>query len=115
MSDYIICPSCGEAFHEDEVRTKETWSHSDYIGHGGWYPDYSLICPKCGTESDPSDWEDSRACEVCGEPSGDERICNCCKCDFFEQMDEFFEGYTRKNGCDDEVVYDLLELYMDSK
>lgn len=115
MSDYIVCPRCGEAFHKDEVSAKVTWSNSNYIGHGGDFPDYTLVCPNCWTASDPCDWEESKACEMCGEPSGDEWFCECCKSDFFGEMDKFFTDYTTKHGCYDEAVYDLLEAYIDSK
>ena len=113
MSEYIVCPSCGEAFHEDEVQVKKTWSYSNCIGYGGGFPDYTYICPKCGAENDPCDWEESRTCELCGEPSGDEDICEYCKEDFFGQMDEFFTEYAEKHGCDDATVYDLIEAYLD--
>ena len=56
------CLDCDEEF--DEPECEEAWYHSDYIGHGGWYPERTAKCPYCGSE----DFEEcSDRCEVCGE------------------------------------------------
>ena len=57
-----FCDDCGETFEETEITTKTTWSHSDYIGHGGDFPETESYCPYCGS----SEIYECERCELCG-------------------------------------------------
>ena len=58
MSFY--CFDCKEYFDEPECKT--TWSHSNYIGFDGMYPETECRCPNCGSE----DFEEAKdECSAC--------------------------------------------------
>ena len=57
-----FCEDCGETFEENEIPTKTTWSNSNYIGHGGDFPETESYCPCCGS----SEIYECERCELCG-------------------------------------------------
>lgn len=57
------CNDCQEYFEEEEVVEKVVWEHSDYYGHGGYFPEKSYQCPHCGSE----DICECEKCDGCGE------------------------------------------------
>lgn len=60
----FYCLDCKEYFDESEMVTKTTWSHSNYIGFGGYFPETESYCPYCGSE----DFEEAKAeCDGCKE------------------------------------------------
>ena len=61
MTGKYYCEECKE--YVEPIFT-ETWSHSDYIGHGGWYPEQECTCPICGGQEV---FEAVEKCEACGE------------------------------------------------
>lgn len=58
-----FCEECDEIFDESEIITKTTWSNSNYIGHGGDFPETENYCPYCGS----SEIYECDKCELCGE------------------------------------------------
>lgn len=58
----FFCLNCEEYF--ETPRSETTWSYSDYIGHGGGFPETTDSCPLCGSD----DIEECRdKCDVCHE------------------------------------------------
>ena len=56
------CDNCGEVFDDTEIVTKTTWSYSNYIGHGGGFPETESFCPNCGS----AEIYEATKCDLCG-------------------------------------------------
>lgn len=78
------CECCGEFFDEFEIVKKTTWSNSNYIGHGGDFPETEYLCPHCNSDA----IAEAEECECCGGSVkrtryvGDVEICDEC----YEQL-----------------------------
>ena len=104
----LYCCDCGKYFEEEELVSETVWSHSNYIGFGGWYPETTDRCPYCGGE----DIEDAYECEICGEPTLIE-VCDKCKNEVYTALEKFFDDFAKKHRCDAEKVEEVAVRYLE--
>ena len=109
-----FCAECDEVFDETEIRTKTTWSNSNYIGHGGDYPETESYCPYCGS----SEIYECEKCELCGEevPQTDyiagKDVCPDCKQKLSEIMDKAVMDITGQfENVDSLGAQDIIKEY----
>lgn len=112
MSEKYYCVHCNNSFDEEEGIYKVSWSNSNYIGHGGGFPDISFKCPYCGSE----EVEEAKYCPICGEYHIDEGdYCDACIEFYTPRVKEFIEKIAEETNSDDTDVVGLLTAIIENE
>lgn len=110
------CENCGEFFDELDIVTETTWSNSNYIGHGGDFPETESYCPYCHSDA----IAEAEKCDCCGDAVkktryvGDVQICDDCYEELRKHMKAIVEDLCGEfEELDSTQVIDLISNYFD--